>query len=281
MSNIGSCLCVTGCNTSQPCPYCELERGKMCETKADIKGQPRSFERSALLAHANTGKCPGCKMDIVAEVTDPTKQMPLAKPGDRPPASKEWEGSLWDLSEKGLSWSEIHKGTAYGKTWMFRLGANQWIICLLHMNLRVIGEMFKQFVIQKITTDEQQDQIFALCKKASFNVKKKKLQRSPNTLKAGQVFKRFSMVGSEAITVQEIMEDFLKVVNPVNKKGKRSKAYENCCKCIELWREVWELLHSEVSDSQEARDEMAGKVEAKGIEFVEAWIVAHKRTQGD
>jgi len=89
----------------------------MCETDhAKLRSiNRRTLDRIARLAHTKTGLCPGCGMTIVdKKVEDFTKEMPLAKHGDKVPDKGNWEGTLEDLGEEGLSWLKIHKGVVYG-----------------------------------------------------------------------------------------------------------------------------------------------------------------------
>ena len=95
LSNICSILGVSGCNGPHPCPFCEVSKNDCCQTTPthleDL--QARDLQRIRLLAHAETGTCPGCNMHIVDKgcVQDPSVEMEVADPDCDPPSRKKWK----------------------------------------------------------------------------------------------------------------------------------------------------------------------------------------------
>ena len=78
-----------GCNEKYPCSFCKVHQSKLCSTELEevVNWPARKRDENVLLAHAGLGKCPGCKMEIVAVVTDKETQRPVAEPGSKPPKS--------------------------------------------------------------------------------------------------------------------------------------------------------------------------------------------------
>jgi hypothetical protein len=62
----GSFLCIKSCNTSHPCPYCEVSLVDMCCTDLEKVKRfvRRTQERTELMAHSRCGTCPACNQII-------------------------------------------------------------------------------------------------------------------------------------------------------------------------------------------------------------------------
>ena len=148
-SNLVSIRGISGCGGPCACPFCEMPSSKFCDIGVDYqRGQERTSARIAQLAHSVAcPSCPGCGMEIVAEVTDPSKQMPIACPDSSPPPKKQWKGSLKNLG-KDKTWLEIHKGVIMGHYDL--LPGFDWILCLLHLNLRIVNGLFVKLIIKHI-----------------------------------------------------------------------------------------------------------------------------------
>lgn len=171
-----------------------------------------------LLAHSEVGICPGCNMEIVDRaVADFDKEVRLAKPGDIAPRKNEWEGGMFELGEKGYTWLQAHFGVMYGTYPLVNIKPMDWVICLLHLNLRIVGSLFKELIVEKIGLNaldgqDQQEQLFDLLKSAHINMKKKKLARKPNTLQAAQQYSKLSLCGSEALIMMGIYPKLLNII---------------------------------------------------------------------
>jgi hypothetical protein len=123
----GSLLCMTYCNSCNPCPLCEVSSADMCCTDLEklAQMQPRSQERIELLAHSRCGTCPACKKVITVQTR--------AKEGDKDPKGKD-----------GLSWSKLHKGVTYGAEFLVQLPIGKWILCILHANLTQTAALWER-----------------------------------------------------------------------------------------------------------------------------------------
>ena len=137
MASIASSLALSGCASPCPCPMCEVPRTDLCEL--DVRKAQgytkRTLQRILLLAHAIEGKCPGCKYKIVKVVTQPDKE----------------------LKGRGLTWLEMHFGVAYGKYPLYKsIDPSDWVSCILHLNLRIVGGLITKQSTTKSTKTKWQ-----------------------------------------------------------------------------------------------------------------------------
>jgi hypothetical protein len=128
----GSLLCMTYCNSCNPCPLCEVSSADMCVTDLErVKAfQARTQERIELHAHARRGLCPGCDKNIEA----------VAKEGEKEP------------KVKGDSWTKVHKGVVYGASFLIQLPISKWIMCILHANLTQTAALWERTLRSNIGT---------------------------------------------------------------------------------------------------------------------------------
>ena len=140
-----------GCAGCASCDGCDgnladLKGCKGCKDCAGCDGLPspaffpsRSLDEAAALAHAVPGWCPGCRMDIVEKVTDPTSQRPVIGLGAKPPKVP----PLF----KGAAPSTLHSNQKPGQTPCLAISLSRYCICVLHMHLRFIAMMWKASVL--------------------------------------------------------------------------------------------------------------------------------------
>ena len=295
LSNVNDMLCVTSCNGVCPCPFCEQPREEMCNTNPTfIEDQiQRTPDRIKLLAHAIEGECPGCKAQIVEVVEYPDTQVPIANPDDKEPAKAKWNKTQKTTLKKGTDWVKVHCGIKYGRTPLINFPeVTDWVMCLLHMNLRIVGSLFKELIVGNIDLHQaentsktaQTDELLKIIVEDNqIHMKKGKLEKPKNSLDTND-FKKVSFAGSEASALLTIYPLLLNVVFPCSVREKNPAVrhqYEQVANAWKLWAETWKLVNSTLDvDSDATRKERALAVAKSGKEFVDAWVVAHKRTQG-
>jgi hypothetical protein len=145
------------CNCHHACPICEIGGDDMLETSEAVLSQftRRTLERLRLLAHLVPGDCPGCNARIVltkedlcgckksqrCDKCDGKQMMVVAKVGDKPPTTKKS-----DLE----AWLKRHFGVYYAKGPLIWLEPIFWVICILHMNLRITGAFFAHCILKEL-----------------------------------------------------------------------------------------------------------------------------------
>ena len=286
LSNLNSMLCIAGCNCACPCPYCEVKKEDCCAAKCDAP--ERSLDRIRLLAHSAEGVCPGCKMEIKAEVEHPETEMPVAKPGDAVPST----GKFGATSMKKLktTWAQMHRGVVYGLHPLLSIPIKKWVICLLHMNLRIVGGMFNALVRDRIgkTQLEGQDQakeIIALFSAHGIWMKESRLKPASKSLNSAQLPK-LNFIGVDTEKMVQICEQLMDIIHPKKLRdassGKRVREQYNKSMLVwRRWQVIWRLLNDALdSTDQEARNRRADAVQQAADEWLVAWVAAHKRTQG-
>lgn len=193
---IGGQNCVSSCNGPCPCPYCVCTK-KQLSTMPDTPHLTRTKDMIELLAHVKEGMCPGCGMQVVAVVRDATSQVPLCERGCNPPKVPPHK------NDKGVTHSSLHYGIVPGQTVNYNLDPEKWSICLLHVNLCIVGGMLQKTLLNRLgrlNDPKQQDdhgtQIYNLLKRNFVYFKLAKLQKkSKNLTKHDLSFKQTSFTG--------------------------------------------------------------------------------------
>ena len=129
---------VSGCNGPYPCGFCECPKLELCRT--DKTHTKRTRERIELLAHARLGKCPGCLLDIVAQVVHSTTQTKLLTSTSHVPKKK--VGKKTHL--------EAHFGICAGQRCVFNADPENFVVCMLHARLCIIGGLFVRLIVNQV-----------------------------------------------------------------------------------------------------------------------------------
>ena len=149
----------SGSNSSNPCPYCDAHKDQLLEHDKEklAKIPKRTMERLKLLSHTTVGRCPGCGDDIVEHICTCGKcalcvrgrQVKLAKDGDERP-KRTWVETDVNGNSVNMSWLQKHLGVVYGRTPVLTIGLHQLIICILHMDLRIMGALFDKLILGNV-----------------------------------------------------------------------------------------------------------------------------------
>jgi hypothetical protein len=297
LSCLNSLLGNAGCNASYPCPLCECPKEHMAHT--DKLGQyvttKRSLEKIRLMTHTALGVCPACKMEIVAteaDVIDSKKQMVRAQLGDKPPTMKSVGGT-------GV-WNKVHRSCKYGTPVPFDVPIDEYIICILHMNLRFVGAMFEALIVNGLASgglgERQVAYLEASLSMMGMQFRSSKLQPKPNrlkkmwtgTLKMGGADTRKFMhkANPEAILRNCVFPKWMREPPPGSTASAKrryaepARKCEEACTAFKTWRVCWALLNKDVGPTQDDRNKRAEEVEIAGRAFVDAFRAAHKNTQG-
>ena len=161
---IGAQNCVSSCNGPCPCPYCVCPKHQLSDI--GVVFPQRSRARTTLLTHTVVGTtCPACNMDIVEEVTDKQRQVTVHVRGQTyPPVPRH-------LQESGVTHLQLHEGIVPGQTVNYHLEPNDWAVCLLHVNLCIVGGLLqktllneKDKLVDTMATESHGKQLYDLLK---------------------------------------------------------------------------------------------------------------------
>ena len=277
LAAICSALGLNGCASCNPCYLCECPRTSMCDPAPAYTA--RTLDRILLLAHMKEGKCPGCKFNIVAEVKNPKKQMPLAETGAPTPVVPKM------LQGRNETWAEMHFGVAYGQhPHLSYLEPSMWIVCILHMLLRVTSGLVTKTVFDNINkaakvAEGQEQQMTALLVEAGVHIKASAVKtKSKNMTKAKQDFKQHSFSGNEAKTLMELGPKLLAITCPADERKTNRILETNFQRRLKAWSD-WKILWDLVNEKRPTEWEKWGEeVRVAARAFVKSWIAACGRT---
>lgn len=287
-----------GSNSCYPCPYCEIakvdvlefDRGKLKTTTR------RTIERLELLAHVREGCCPGCGDDVVKNICDcgscdicvRGRQVKLAKEGtDRP--STTWTKTVGegpDQKEKKVGWLEKHFGVVFGRTPLFKVGLDQLVICILHMDLRIMGALVEKVLLGNVgkhcpgkSKEINCSELLENMKNIGLNIKK--ISCPVNKVETNWLsLNHYSMNGPDSAKFKEEKGwvDALEIVMPseIRKEDPYLQMkFEAATRAFVMWSQIlWPLINNRCLPQAEK----AEQVEVKSAEFVELFQQAVGKT---
>ena len=268
-----------------PCTFCHVHQADLCNSAAGLAASPRSIEEMFLLGHCKTGTCPGCRCQIVDEVTDKASQRPVAKPGDPPPPRPFLFASL--------PHSTSHFNQKPGQAPLLpSLPLELWGICVLHLSLRIIGMLWEHCVLKDTTLNRKVSKrrgkhaddgtlascVWALLTAAGVHIKVRGAP-SNDINKYYHSIAKHSFAGSDASKLLSVWPSIMDLLYPLERRradGTAQQAYQQWCACWEYWDgNVWPTIQRETSD----RKDKARCVEESGKKFVELWTLASGGTK--
>ena len=252
------------CNSHCSCPYCEIEAPDLLETNQERLLIPprRSLFRISLLAHLITGVCPGCKARIVATKEElcgcnekkkcgkcnGMRMMLVAKRGDKVPAMRKV-----DLD----AWLKQHFGVRYAQGALIEVEPGLWVICILHMNLRITGNFFAHCVLKELgrhterspkEREEIAKSVWGLLSSAGLPVKVLKCPKN-EVESYWESISKYSFAGDDCAVLAS-NDLWLQCVDLVMPQGARDKnytlqaRYQAIVKGWRMWNEqLWPMIN--------------------------------------
>ena len=282
LSNITDMHALSGCNGPCPCYLCEVRKEDCCSTDAAVLGAAtrRTLSRIRLMSHTVLGQCPGCNMEIVARVEVPTRQMTLAIKDAKAPTKAKWPTAVKALNQ---TWPQMHKGVVFGASPPIDLEPWDWILCVLHLNLRIVGAMFTHLVVADIgksgKADDQKAALMDLFQRVGIYMKERKLDRK-NDLGASWQGK-FSFAGADAEKIMRCYPEMSDIVYPPEERSRKSDVFARHADAIDAWTQwelVWKLLNTDLKPGDRAAT--AAELQFNATKFVQRFVKVHQKTQG-
>jgi hypothetical protein len=221
---------LAGCNCSHPCIYCECSKHDMCDLNfGESSCVTRTRERIMLLAHTALGTCPGCEKQIVqkGDVVDPNQQCELAIEGDAQPDVPA-KFKVLARPRFPVTWTSLHKGVVYGRTPPYNTDPDNWITCILHLNLCIVRGLFTKTIVaelgkvpqaegkEKVAFTKQVDAMAELLCAAGLRMKKSKLTKTKGMEvgKYDERLKNSGLGGRDAEYVMNAYDSILMMMYP-------------------------------------------------------------------
>lgn len=260
-----------GCNMPHPCGFCKVHKTEIC-----VVGKTwgkRTIEENAKLAHAVPGVCPGCRCTIVEEVKDAETERPIASIGSKPPKVP--------FRFQPNPHSVVHFNQKPGQTSILKIPLSNWCICVLHMNLRIVGMLFEYTVLRDPTLQKKiqgtkgdsqtlAEAVYMLLSAANIHIKH---LRSPtnNVDSYYHSISRHNFAGSDASKLLHVWEPLLNLIYPECLRKENPQIARDHKASHDAWKQwatvVWPLIH----DLDMDKKEKAAKVFSEGSKFVKLW----------
>ena len=253
------------------------------------------------MAHLIPGVCPGCNCVLVEGTptrAQKSKEKQLAKKEHRPPRVIRQVAKAGDpepsvpgfLKGKGVTWKSIHTGQRYGLRALFDLEPAQFVICILHLNLRITGALLKTGIfanIKGVAGKDSNDEgtlahrVFTWFK--GIGVQVKKLHHVKQNIGAYfQSISSHSFNGPNCAKVLAKIRELLQLIFPPElcaRDADTKAKYDQWLDIFLFYRDfVWRDINKPWT-TEEEKIAKACRVEENGIKFLEKWTVVHKATK--
>ena len=277
------------------CPFCLCPNTKFSNPAAGSGFERRNMEQLQLLAHTREGTCPGCKMEVTKNVTNPKTQMPLVTAKDiakgkikQPlvpdsvPKVAPKPGSAPTAKAKKPTWNQCHFGKRYGVPPLILIEPSRWAICLLHCNLRVVGTMFKKTVFENLTNKPgdllRAQQLYTCLLENSIPVDRVK-QTSDNVADYYDSISKHGFAGEDCTRLLAIYPQLLEILFP---PAEREELGRTTQAKIQQYYEVWqywaEHLWTAINEKTVTSDVKANIVKERAAVFCSLWESAFGQT---
>ena len=275
------------CNGHCPCPICEITAPDILETNPErLKDHVRrSLTRISLLAHLVPGDCPGCKARIVAKKEelcgckknekcakcDGLRMMVVAKRGDKPPPMRKVELD---------SWLKQHFGVRYAQGALIEVEPGLWVICILHMNLRITGNFFAHCILKELGRHTEKSPkereriakgVWDLLVGRGLSVKVLKCPKDQAVDSYWESISQYSFAGDDCavLAANDLWLDCLHLVMPQGAREKNYTLQERYEAIVEGWRmwneEVWPLINRLDFETKQLKADAVRKAARKFI----------------
>jgi hypothetical protein len=177
----------------------------------------------------------------------------------------------------------MHKGVVFGSSPLIDLDPWFWILCILHLNLRIVGAMFTHLVVDDIGKcahlDDQKAALMQIFAAFGIYMKERKLERTNNLDSSWQG--KFSFAGADAEKIMRCYPEMLAVIYPLEARKQDKGVEDKHAKAMAAWEQwelVWKLLNTDLEPGNQTG--RASELQAACTKFVNLFVKAHKRTQG-
>lgn len=275
-ANFGLC----GCNRKFSCPLCHCSNDEFTKIHSNTDHQRRSLHLIRLLAHTVEGECPACKLTIVSHKPTKKNETPLAKPGMKDPKVPP-EFARMDGRKKTLpSHTDLHYGVLYGSEIVLQIEPDLFAICILHLNLRMVGNMLKMSMFSNLNKGQgkKAEALWELLVRLGIPIRQVKCTKDTSVVDWFKTISSHSFAGADAARMLVIWEKALEIVFPADEVARGSPELKTKVAAYKsVWSQycqIWSLLN-DLTITKEAK---ATELEKKSPQFALAWRTAFGST---
>lgn len=276
-ANFGLC----GCNRKFSCPLCHCPNTSFTNVHPPNTYTNRSLDNIRLLAHTIEGTCPGCKMIIVDKTRNlGPNETPLALPGQKPPKVPAQFASHDGPRRIVPTWTDLHFGVIYGSKVILQLPPSRFAICILHLNLRMVGNLLKLSMFRKLGPGQQKqaEELWKCLVASGIPIRQVKCTKNVHMTDWYQTISSHSFAGADAARMLLIYKDALEIVFPSD--WLKSQPSELQAK-VSSYYKVWSLyadLWADLNNLDITKEQKATVIEGKAAMFAETWRFAFGST---
>ena len=267
------------CKAKFSCPLCYCPHNNFQSNPSDIDITPRTMEEIKLLAHSVVGDCTACGMKIVdkPKVECKGNETPLAKPGMKPPKVPESFAKANQVGvKKKPTWNDLHRNVIYGSSILLKLEPARFAICILHLNLRMVGAMMTHTMFRNLegpAGDARAEELWKMLVRCGIPIRR--IKKPNSATKVTDWYKtvtKHSFAGADAARVLVIWDKAMDCVYP--EEYLRSASAEEI-KRVETFKSTWRqyiAIWKDLNDLAISKEEKADRIEAKNVKFATTWL---------
>jgi hypothetical protein len=262
------------CKAKFSCPYCHCQNTDF--QNPDDQSEIRTIQLIKLLSHTVEGHCPACDLLIVDKKAKDCEEgeTPVAKPGMKPPKVPEKFATFDNRRRRLPTWLELHFNIIYGTTILLEIEPCMFAICILHLNLRVVGALLFNTMFKHLGTgvkgDKKGEKLWNLLLKVGIPIKKIKGEKKGAPVDWYQTVKKHSFAGADAARMLLVWKDSLDIVFPVADIEKDNILESQKLSYVQCWTQysgIWSLLNN----LDIHKDQKADLLDIYNRQFCDTW----------
>lgn len=259
-----------GCHRLKSCPFCDKSNTHFAYHQSEMKeaGIPlatkRSLESIRLLAHTMVGQCPGCMMDIVDKdsVDCVENETPLFQPGMKVPTVPSRFQYLQGIVKKKPSWQDLHLNVTYGSQILLNIEPDKFAICILHLNLRMVGNLLKKSMFMNLRAGDQKtaEKLHSFLVHSGIPIKEVRCTKNTSIIDWYKTISEHSFAGADASRLITVWRQCLEITYDPEKLKKDTRANQRKVQAYyDVWEQyqyIWELLNNLDKHKNDKADEL-------------------------
>ena len=211
-------------------------------------------------------------------------ETPIATPGGKPPKVPDKFATYDNQRKKLPTWLDLHLNVIYGTTVLLKLPPFLFAICILHLNLRIVGTLLFQTMFKNLGTgakgEAKAEALWGLLLACGIPIKKIKAEKKGTPTDWYKTITKHSFAGADAARMLLIWPQALQIVFPPGPGEAESVSGVSTEKIALYYRawsqycDIWTLLNN-LSISKELKADI---LEDYNRGFACTWRLAFGKT---
>jgi hypothetical protein len=185
----------------------------------------------------------------------------IAEEDDPTPTWTSLPKNIRDRIKHGSNWLQAHYGKLYAKRVVFNIEPKDWAICILHMNLRLVGLLVRELLLDKVgdfADEATYEKLYHLMRAKGIYLTRRRVERTKNFDTWHASIAKHSFHGADCAIMLAIWPQCLEIIHPEHKRAVDAAAevqYRASFEIFEHYSKImWHLVNDHVAPRQRSAD---------------------------